>query len=236
MGGMECPAPIYQIWKYLGTCEGLCGAALGMAVRAGYDVTVSWLCSMLIFGGQTVVEGMEHRLKLTEDEVRAPGQVGAVLPSDFDCRPPGYKSQESETTVHPKPIPEVIEELERVLKENSNDESLSSGTYLLLQISICYFMSVVQVYISSLHFLSRYKAVSHEVGFVIGTLQYCLSRLGSQTVVEASFNDRHLIASSRERLGSFINLHCGHNNPFGESEKKRLRSLVLQATSSHVAR
>ena len=138
MGGIECPSPIFQVWKFLGTCEGLCGAALGMAVKGGYDVTVAWLCCTLTFGGQTLVEGIEHRHKWTEDQARASlAQLGPVLPTDFDCRPPGYESQESGTTVHPKPIPEVIEAMKALAQEYPNDEILSAGKSMLAAISLC---------------------------------------------------------------------------------------------------
>ena len=128
MRGVERPSPIFQVWKYLGTCEGLCGAALGMAVRRGYDVTLSWLCCTLTFGGQTVIEGMEHRHNWTEEQSRTSlSRLGPLNSSDFDCRPPGFESQESENTVHPKPIPEVLEQLKKILQENPNDEMLSAG-------------------------------------------------------------------------------------------------------------
>lgn len=74
--------------------------------------------------------------------------------------------------------------------------------------------------------------VSHELGFVVGTLEYAVSRLGSQAVIEANFKDRHLQSTSQEMIGSFLNLHCGHNNPFSASEKKRLRSLLMHATGA----
>jgi hypothetical protein len=130
VSSIECPSPIFQAWKFLGTCEGLCGAALGTAVRAGYDVTVAWLCCTLTFGGQTLVESMEHRLKWTDEQARTSlGQLGPVLPIDFDCRPPGFASQESGTTVHPKPIPEVLKELKDIAQSNPDDELLSAGRY-----------------------------------------------------------------------------------------------------------
>ncbi len=128
MSGVECPSPIFHVWKYLGTCEGLCGAALGMAVRGGYDVTVAWLCSTLTFGGQTIIEGIEHRHNWTEEQARTSmSSLGPVNSDDFDCRPPGYESQESDITVHPKPIPEVVDQLKKIMGENQNDEILLSG-------------------------------------------------------------------------------------------------------------
>jgi len=77
--------------------------------------------------------------------------------------------------------------------------------------------------------------VSHELGFVLGTLEYAASRLGSQAVIEASFKDRHLQATSQEMIGSFLNLHCGHNNPYSVSEKERLRALLMHTTRTSVA-
>ncbi len=74
-------------------------------------------------------------------------------------------------------------------------------------------------------------SVNQELGFVVGTLQYVIARLGSPMVVETSWKDRHLQSNGQGMVGSFLNLHCGHNNPFSAGEKKRLRSLVLQATS-----
>ena len=72
--------------------------------------------------------------------------------------------------------------------------------------------------------------MSHELAFVVGMLEYAVCRLGSPAVVEANFKDRHLQSSSQEMIGSFLNLHCGHNNPFSATEKKRLRSLLTHVT------
>ena len=74
--------------------------------------------------------------------------------------------------------------------------------------------------------------VSHELGFVVGMLEYVVYRLGSPAVIEANFKDRHLQASSQEMIGSFLNLHCGHNNPFSVTEKKRLRALLTHVAGS----
>jgi hypothetical protein len=124
----ESALPVFLIWKHLGCCEGLCGAPLGVAVKGGYDCTVAWLCSALTFGGQTVVEGMQHRHNWTDEESRQSlSQLGSVQPSDFDCRPPGYQNQETDTVVHPKPITEVLDTMRKILEENPNDEVLKSG-------------------------------------------------------------------------------------------------------------
>ncbi|MGK3752959.1 MAG: hypothetical protein ACI8RD_005266 [Bacillariaceae sp.] len=72
--------------------------------------------------------------------------------------------------------------------------------------------------------------VSHEVSFVIGTLEYVMSRLSTPTTLEASWKSRHLNASGSMAEGSFMNLHCGHNNPFSDGERKRLKAVLLQIT------
>lgn len=91
---------IMEAWKYLSTCDGLTGATLGFAVKRGFDATVAWLCACLVFGGQTLVDAAEQR-----------GGELAIVPNDFDTRPPGYTAEEREGVVFPKPIPEVVERL-----------------------------------------------------------------------------------------------------------------------------
>ncbi len=117
-----CSAPIYNVWKHLGCCEGLCGSPLGVAVKDGFDTTVSWLSSLCVFGGQTVVEAIEHRSRAEKLH-----ELGTAMASDFDCRPPGYEQQESEVVIHPKPIPEVLEVLRNIVEENPNDAVLNNG-------------------------------------------------------------------------------------------------------------
>jgi len=195
----SCQSPLYLVWKYLGCCEGLCGSALGITVKGGFDTTVSWLSSLLTFGGQTVVEGIEHRHKWSDEEAYSKlHELGQIEVSDFDCRPPGYETQESESVVHPKPIPEVLEAMRKIIEDNPNDELLNS--------------------------------VSHEVLFVIGTLEYVMARLSTPATLEASWKSRHLNANGSMAEGSFMNLHCGHNNPYTDAERKRLKAVLLQVT------
>jgi hypothetical protein len=220
-----CQAPIFLVWKYLGCCEGLCGAALGMTVRNGFDCTVAWLCSTLTFGGQTVVEAMEHRHQWSDEEShQSLSKLGNVQPSDFDCRPPGYEKQESDSVVHPKPIPEVLDAVKKILEENPNDEVLNTGKSILLRPKRVQEVSALadQCCLS----------VSHELAFVVGTLEYIVARLSSPGVVESSWKNRHLHQDGGMMVGSFMNLHCGHNNPFSSAERKGLKALLLQATSS----
>jgi len=196
-----CRAPIFLVWKFLGCCEGLCGSPLGVTVKAGFDTTVSWLCSMCVFGGQTVVEGMEDRHKWSNFEAcRKLHELGEAKDSDFDCRPPDYESQESDAVVHPKPMPEVLEALKEILEENPDDEILND--------------------------------VSHEIGFVMDTLRYVMSRLSAPATIETSWRSRHFNSNSPMTEGSFMNLHCGHNHQFSSEERKRLKAVLEQATTN----
>jgi len=43
---------IEKIWGHLSACDGIIGPALGVALEQGLDCTVSWLCSILVFGEQ----------------------------------------------------------------------------------------------------------------------------------------------------------------------------------------
>lgn len=97
---------IMEAWKYLSTCNGLTGSTLGFAVKRGFDATVAWLCTCLVFGGQTLMESAEQRLV----DGASLSQL-AITPADFDNRPPGYTAEEREGVVFPKPIPEVLERL-----------------------------------------------------------------------------------------------------------------------------
>jgi hypothetical protein len=203
----SCPAPVYLVWKFLGCCEGLCGDVLGVAVKGGFDATVYWLSTVCVFGGQTIVEGIEHRSSAVDGNTSSnipPKQLSLVAEdSDFDCRPPGYEQQESDAVVHPKPIPEVLEALREILGDHRGDAILNS--------------------------------VSHEVAFVMGTLEYIVARLSARSTLEMCWKSRHLGGSSMSspgggEVGSFLNLNCGHNNPYSAEERTRLREILVEAT------
>ena len=141
----SCTAPIYLVWKHLGSCEGLCGSALGVTVKGGFDITVSWLSSLCVFGGQTVVEGIEHRHRWSNEEASTKlQQLGQAEGSDFDCRPQGYEHEESDVVVHPKPIPEVLEALRQIVEENPDDNILNSGEFFFFSLLILLLFCVVE--------------------------------------------------------------------------------------------
>jgi len=79
---------------------------------------------------------------------------------------------------------------------------------------------------------SDYSSVSHEVAFVIGTLEYVVSRLSAPSTLETSWKSRHLNDNGSISEGSFMNLHCGHNNPFSKEERNRLRAVLNQVTQT----
>jgi len=197
----SCQAPIYLVWRYLGCCEGLCGSALGITVKGGFDTTLSWLSSLLTFGGQTVVEAIEHRHKCSDEESYSKlHETGQVEGSDFDCRASGYETLENDSVVHAKPIPEVLEALKKIMEDYPNDELLLSA--------------------------------SHEVSFVIDTLEYVISRLSTPAILEASWKSRHFNVDGLMAEGSFMNLHCGHNNAYSDAERKRLKGVLIKVTQS----
>lgn len=111
------PSALLLAWRSMSACDGLCGSTLGKAVSSGYDWTFTWLACTLTFGGQTIVKAAEQRLR----SALAAGH--AVLPIDFDSRPPGYELDESDTMIHPKPFPDVIATLQSLL-DSSKDGSL----------------------------------------------------------------------------------------------------------------
>ena len=53
--------------------------------------------------------------------------------------------------------------------------------------------------------------------------------------MESSWKNRHLYKDDAMMVGSFLNLHCGHNNPFSAAERKRLKTLLLHAASMSAA-
>lgn len=203
-GGMEMgysfrnsSSPIKSAWEILACVDGLCGAPLGMAVKSGFDSTISWLCCTLTYGGQVVASKAERRLAV-DNATTLPNaeNVLPVIPSDFDQRPEGYEQQETGKMVHPKPLPEVLEKLRASVASESDS----------------------------------FSSVKHEISFVIGMLEYVIARLSSPPIIQASLKCIHC-HPEETMVGTFLNLHCGHNNPFSKSERQHLKE-ILQKTSA----
>jgi hypothetical protein len=113
IGTMSQPLVIHA-WMLLACCDGLTGTTLGSTVKRGFDATVVWLCSCLVFGGQQVVGRAERRMG---------GSPLQIEDCDFDGRPAGFERQEHSTKIFPKPIPEVMEKLAVLLGQG--DETLA---------------------------------------------------------------------------------------------------------------
>lgn len=113
--------PLMQAWITLACCDGLTGPTLGTAVKSGYDTTLTWLCSCLIFGGQVV---------LANSETRTGTEKTPIADDDFDLRPTGFEMEEQAgSVVFPKPIPEVLEQV--VAYSEIGDEDIALCKYEL---------------------------------------------------------------------------------------------------------
>jgi hypothetical protein len=75
-----------------------------------------------------------------------------------------------------------------------------------------------------------FPPVAHEFQFVLGILQYTQARLSAGTTIESARKICHLQVTDAS-VGSFLNLHCGHNNPFSRDERKTLKAFLEQATA-----
>jgi len=67
--------------------------------------------------------------------------------------------------------------------------------------------------------------VLSEIKYCIGIMEYIFARLSSATVVEEACRGLRL----QDRLGLFLDLHCGHNNQYSASEKVKLEAILREA-------
>jgi len=67
---------------------------------------------------------------------------------------------------------------------------------------------------------------------VLGVLQYVLARLTAAPTVESARKNRNFELATDSNVGCFINLHCGHNNPFSADERETLKGLLAKASRS----
>jgi hypothetical protein len=114
---------LIKLWKSLACCDGLCGHHLGHTVKEGFDCTISWLCCAVVFGPQVLAEQAEKRwYKQSHDE-------RAILPEDFDLRPPGHQLDENSPAKHPLPIPAVLSSLKALAKQIN---AVKEGSFCVL--------------------------------------------------------------------------------------------------------
>ena len=74
--------------------------------------------------------------------------------------------------------------------------------------------------------------VSHEFQFVVGILHFVQARLSASATVQAARMSRDLRHYDGSGVGNFLDLHCGHNNPFSSTERESLKALIKIATST----
>ena len=219
LGPLTASQPLVcEAWKVIACCDGLTGMPLGMSVKQGFDATVSWLCACLVFGPQRVVALSESRLARIKGN--GSNQIEAV---DFDARPPGFESEENDMLVHPQPIPEVVGTLISILE--TGDNSLSKRTLTK--------WNALRRRIFVSHGFTFSFPVSHEFQYVLGTLQYLQARVSSAASIDLARKIRGLEPSTDSSVGCFMNLHCGHNNPFSNEEKQDLKALLERASAVH---
>lgn len=231
-------SPIRHAWEMLACCDGLCGAPLGLAVKGGFDSTIAWLCCCLTYGGQVIVDNAERRLSNTQSRPNTEHAGIKVIPRDFDQRPEGYEKQETGKMVHPKPIPEVLEALKKSVANNG--EAFGSGkvinffTWLSSFGDMHAFSDLTCSSFTFICLLCRLlflATVKHEISYVLEMLEYIITRLSSPQVVQVSLKCRRC-QPEETMVGTFLNLHCGHNNPFSNSERQRLKQILQMTCAS----
>ena len=72
------------------------------------------------------------------------------------------------------------------------------------------------------------KEVESELKYVIGMLEYIVSRLSSKDNVTLASRRRNGCEDEQGVIstGCFLNLHCGHNNQYSSDERKKLIALI----------
>jgi len=198
---------IFEAWKVLSCCDGLCGLHLGICVKHGHDCVVSWLSSTLTYGCQSVTSVAEQR-RMANAATANDGDL-EIISHDFDRRSKEYSNShvEGETeegVVHPIPIPEVISTLKKLMdRRHLRGKDCGIGT------------------------------VETEIRYCISMMEYIVDRIASTQVVESSLNALHFRENAQgddnggeEDVGFFFKLHCGHNNQFSVDERDYLRLIL----------
>lgn len=72
-------------------------------------------------------------------------------------------------------------------------------------------------------------AVKLEMRFIIGMFEYITARLSSPKVVQSAWL-RFNLKRDETRVGTFLPLHCNHNNAYSASERARLTEILRQCT------
>lgn len=125
---------VRDVWEILSSCDGMYGATLGDAVLGGCpDNIVTWLCSTVVFGCQTLVLSMERRIRNSSSNTKFNYNAGStnnnntrlwvaekVETADFSAHKRTTVKQASYFSL---PIPEVISSLKTKIGScNKNDK------------------------------------------------------------------------------------------------------------------
>jgi hypothetical protein len=117
---------VVQAWAILGSCDGLTGATLGVATKRGYDASITWLCAVLVFGGQIVARQAEKRTQHQQGTMA----TLEIAPSDFDIRPNDCRLHDEDVcSVYPRPIPIVLQTVISLLE--IADESMVKCKFIM---------------------------------------------------------------------------------------------------------
>jgi len=107
-----------DVWKILARCDGLYGLTLGSALQGGgADSIVSWLCSVVVFGCQTLAYSLEQRVNNASSSTFKHNII--TLDSRDDWTSQGVEVDDYSahwnsnplTVQYPLTIPEVITQL-----------------------------------------------------------------------------------------------------------------------------
>ena len=134
---------VVQAWAILGSCDGLTGLTLGVATKRGNDASITWLCSVLVFGGQAVARQAEKR---TQQHQGTFATLLEIIPDDFDVRPDDCKRHDEDVcSVYPRPIPVVVQSIVSLLE--LPDESMVKCTFYFVLRYNKYTCRLIHIYI-----------------------------------------------------------------------------------------
>jgi len=226
---------LIKVWKSLACIDGLCGLPLGHTVKEGSDCTIAWLCCVVIFGSQRLASQAEKRWsKDTSPEGSGLNNRNReFLLEDFDMRPTNHHWDDSSLISHPLPIPVVLSSLKNMTAEEKH--SLKEGKFCGISECACDMSYISLSHRYTLIFII--PVVEAELKYVIGMLEYIVSRLTSKESVATSIsqiregveNDQDIVST-----GCFLNLNCGHNNQYSSEEREKLISLIRRSFGSRL--
>jgi hypothetical protein len=67
---------------------------------------------------------------------------------------------------------------------------------------------------------------------VVEVLCYVQARLSAVSTIHAAQEIRRLQGVDESNVGIFLNLNCGHNNPFSNEEKRQLKFWLERAVNT----